>query len=387
MSHTGPALPPGRVEGLDAWRAALMVGGVLLHASSWLDTRPMFEAVALVSHTVRMGAFFAISGFVAARALAGRSPATWLRRRLGQIGPPTLFGLGVLCPLVTAIVAALPGAQATVWFAWYHLWFLVALLLYAPLAATVATADPGPWRGLARRYGGAGVSPAPLLAATALLSLLCLLTTSLAIGAVGTHATMPFLIGVRSIASYWPDYPFGFVVARSAAIQAVVLRSARWPMILLGGIAGVYAAWFLLLGSACAPATRTWGDGLLPLLSEAIAPPAAFVLMLRSSARIRRIIPAARSLADASFTIYILHVPVIAALTLATARAGWTVEARYGVIVVATLVLAHAFHHACVRRSAWLSLIFCGQATMPRAGGPGSPWPGAVAVAAVSRRR
>ena len=353
----------GRIEGLDGWRAGLMIGGVLLHASSWLGSRPLFEVVNLLSHTFRMGAFFAISGFFAARSLAGRRPLQWLGRRSIQVGFPALFGLGVLCPLITVTVAAMPDQHPHLLFNWYHLWFLVALLLYAPLAALAEWGDRryGLWRSIGRYYLKDQATLGPLLAGIGLLSFLLILVTSLVIGGIGTADTMPLLAGWRSIASYWPDFFLGFAASRSLALQQVMLRDWRSPTVVLGALGLSYALWFLVLAPHVPPDTRLWIDGMLPLVGQAAAPPAVFAFILRSSARVKRLGPGLRLFADGAFTVYLLHVPVIAILSLVATRLPASPEARYGAIIVITLALTTAFHHWVVSRSAWLSLLFCGK--------------------------
>lgn len=369
MSRGPHALASGRIDGLDGWRAGLMIAGIALHASSWLGSRPLFATVELLSHTLRMGAFFAISGFAGARAMVGRSPGLWLRRRLIQIGMPTVFGLVVLCPLITATVAAMPGYHPRQLCNWYHLWFLVALLLYAPLAVLAEYADRrwALWRWLGRHYGDEGATLAPLLAGTGLLCMLLVLLNSIAIGRFVTAETKVFLDGCRSIASYWPDYLLGVAVARSPALQALMLRDWRSPTALLAMLGLAYASWFLLLAPHSDPGLRFWIDGALPLAGQAIAPPAAFALILRSSTRVRRLGPKMRVLADACFTVYIAHVPVIAALTLATVDVMAPAEVKYVGLALVTLALTLALHHWLVRHSTILSLVFCGKALARRA--------------------
>lgn len=127
----------GRIAGLDVWRTALMLGGLVLHASLMKEATPFYEIVGIVSGSFRMGAFFAISGLLAGLALRRRETGAWLRRRTFQIGVPTAFALLVLCPIGAFSKLAMPSQSAALGPAlldWQHAWFLVALLLYAPIA-------------------------------------------------------------------------------------------------------------------------------------------------------------------------------------------------------------------------------------------------------------
>ncbi|MGW8281000.1 hypothetical protein ACWGK7_16075 [Sphingomonas aurantiaca] len=72
MTETTP--PVGYIIGLDTWRAALMLGGVVLHGSIGLPALGLFVAIDMISQTFRMGTFFGIAGILTAIALAKRAP-------------------------------------------------------------------------------------------------------------------------------------------------------------------------------------------------------------------------------------------------------------------------------------------------------------------------
>lgn len=129
-------LPPGRIAGLDAWRAGLMLGGVLLHGTVLQQPLLLFHVIGAVSGAFRMGAFFAISGMLAALAAARKGPSAWIAGRTRQIGIPALFGLAVLCPAMSLMLRAAVGPERAAHvplFDWHHLWFLVALLAHQTL--------------------------------------------------------------------------------------------------------------------------------------------------------------------------------------------------------------------------------------------------------------
>ena len=100
-----------RIEGLGTWRALLMLGGILLHATMGEEQRPAFAAINIISGSFRMGAFFMISGLLTGYAIRRRTdPAAWLKGRLLQLGIPTLFGIAVICPVIALLLSF--GARA-----------------------------------------------------------------------------------------------------------------------------------------------------------------------------------------------------------------------------------------------------------------------------------
>ena len=83
----------GRIDGLNVWRALLMLGGMATHATIMREDVAGLALIANLSHAFRMGAFFVISGLLTGFALLRRPrPELWLRDRLIQIGIPTVFG-------------------------------------------------------------------------------------------------------------------------------------------------------------------------------------------------------------------------------------------------------------------------------------------------------
>ncbi|RDE05801.1 hypothetical protein DVW87_11435 [Sphingomonas aracearum] len=340
-----------------------MLLGVVLHSSSWQEPRVLFDAITLVSHSFRMGAFFALSGFLAAVALQRRSPRLWLQRRLARLGVPAVFGLLVLCPLTGWVLSHRPPHAS--WgpplpYDWYHLWFLVALLLYTPVFCLLD--------GWQRRSGALDravslLGRPPELSRTLLLIglasfALMLLAMSLVKAALPIAYFQSFS-ELRNVLGYLPVALFGFTLARSEALGRA---SENWrvPMVFVGVTAATYVVWFLLVSPLVPPDARNILSHLIALGGAAFCPPAAFLLLFGAALRVRAVPAVLKTVADASFTIYLLHVPVIAAINIGFARVAWDPYFEFAITVVLSSSLTLAFHQLAVRRSPLLALLLNG---------------------------
>lgn len=358
--------PGGRIVGLNAWRAILMIIGILLHAGLWQPHTALFAFMDLCSGSFRMGCFFAISGMLSGFSLRQRSVAAWMRRRLVQIGLPTLFGLGVICPLITLMLKRMPPDRLLgppVWLDWYHCWFLVGLLLYAGLAALLEAADRR-WALILDLDTRIAASRVPLQLPV-LLWIGVVVFTLMSVASVLVAAVVPAdhlrsAEQVRVIVGYVPIYVFGFLLARAPAFARHMLASRWQPVLLLLLVALVYLRQFYvlpLIGGGGAPLT----DYLIRLCGLAVSPAAASILILRSALSIRRVPVVLDRLCDASFTLYLVHLPLVAALSTLIGPPVWNPHAAFAVIAAATGVLGYAFHVGVVRRWDAVSLVLNGR--------------------------
>ena len=150
---------PARIHSLDALRAVMMLLGLVLHTAlsylpalssgewAYQDPQSSEEFGWLVSliHTFRMPAFFVVAGFFASFLVQRRGTGAFLRHRLHRIGIPLAGSWILLFPLTAAawIFAAsrsgvplgpAPGS-ADAGLGLMHLWFLYQLLVLSAAAA------------------------------------------------------------------------------------------------------------------------------------------------------------------------------------------------------------------------------------------------------------
>ena len=129
----------GRVHAFDNLRAFAMLLGIALHAlipfvtdpaaEMWpiLNERrhPVFDAIVGVTHSFRMQLFFLIAGFFARLLAERRGWRAFYRNRVQRIGVPFVGGMATLVPLVCWQAGLEVGNWPTI-----HLWFLQYLIIY-----------------------------------------------------------------------------------------------------------------------------------------------------------------------------------------------------------------------------------------------------------------
>lgn len=161
----GALLTP-RLDYLDATRAFALVLGVVFHASlsflptfiGWavqdISTSPLVGTFSVVSHSFRMETFFLLSGFFAQATLGSKGMREFLRTRAIRIVVPFVIGWFILRPLIVSgwiMGAASLRGDYDVWagiqagfqslntlpagiFTGSHLWFLYYLAMITGLA-------------------------------------------------------------------------------------------------------------------------------------------------------------------------------------------------------------------------------------------------------------
>lgn len=385
----GPEHPSARIEGLCGWRAVLMLGGLVLHATMGEENRPVFAAINIASGSFRMGAFFMISGLLSGSAIRRRAdPAQWMRQRLFQLGVPTLFAIVVLCPLTTAmlaVMAARGGSPAPPVLNIYHLWFMVALLGYTLLAYVAHRADQR-WHlfdYLDARARFATLTQPMILITLGAVSFILMVATMYLSDRWVPDRYWPLLAQSRSIVGYAPIFLLGFAVARAPALRDRLTASAGIPVLILASATIGHLCWQWTDASLFWAGGRAWTQDILLVGAAAWCPPAAAVLILRSAIALRRVPMTLQRLSDASFTMYILHYPIIVAVKLVTAS--WMLGPWTGFVLAIAVsgLLSYWFHVLIVTRSSTASLLLNGRhqcAPMRRSVAAAEPRPAVAPV-------
>lgn len=355
-----------RIAGLDNWRAVLMLAGLLLHATTVQEAaRPALFLIADISANFRMGAFFAVAGMLSVFSVRKHGPRTWLSRRWWQIGVPAAFGLLVLGPIMSTFFTwrVLGSVEATPQaLGWWHYWFLVALLIYAPI--TWWLCQPARAESIfgrvdrwveARRPSAWPIILGVGLTACAIVSLIRLLPPQA--GPLGE-----VVWGVRTILMYAPLYLFGVLLGGSPALFA------RLTERVLPALSIIFA---LLLARVVFRATT--GDefidaphGPLDILTASLCPPAITILILRSAMGVRETPPIFRRLAEAALTMYMVHYPIILAIDALLDPLGLDPHLSYVLNVSATAWLSYMTHRLIVRRSGIAAVLLNGARLQPR---------------------
>jgi len=377
-----------RLHGLDAVRGFALIGGVALHATMsffpgqqlWVvkDATESTELSALfyVVHIFRMAVFFLLAGFFGRLLLQRRGAGGFVRDRVKRIALPlAAFWPIVLAGIIAAIVWAAvqaaggqplpqrpPPPMTVETFPLTHLWFLYLLLIFYAAAlllrGLVVAADRG---GGLRRFADritAGLVGmwAPILLALPVAAVLALTPDWLPWFGVKTPDT-GFVPNAQALTAYGLAFGLGWLVQRQSDLLAVWRR--RWAFHLV--LATVFTAGCLaLIGPT--PDVET---GALGELTWAYALCYAMALWCWTFGLIGAGLalfagrsPVRRYLADASYWIYLVHLPVVMALQVAVAPYDWPWPVKYGLVLGVGFALLLASYQLLVRHTfvgGWLN--------------------------------
>ncbi|GAB3708381.1 acyltransferase family protein [Mariniluteicoccus flavus] len=380
---TTPAAPPTaekatarqRLHGLDALRGGALLLGIVLHGLlgfvpgfPWIvsdsQKSPVAGVVSMWIHLFRMPLFMFLAGFFARMSVGRRGAADFARDRLKRIGLPFL----VFAPLMLVTVAAVgtwamarqgiteppappPGVPLVlVILNPGHLWFLWTLLqLYAvALLARAAVGDRAWARNLGVRLGDALTRPGGVLLA-AIPYWLAMEVTGKIIGGPVTLLPEPgpslaflgaFLAGwfcwgrpeaMPRLARQWPHHLAG------AAVTLVIMVAALGTTTDME--AHIAPVWLRLVGAA---GVWLWCYGLLGL---------CVAVFTRENAAIRY-------LADASYWMYLIHLPLVLVMQVLLADLAWWWPLKAALIIGVPVAVLLASYHLLVRPTwlgAWLN--------------------------------
>lgn len=359
-----------REHHLDFIRAFLMLLGIPYHASlpfrddgqSWLvlsgdrsrELTYLFEFL----HLFRMQGFFLIAGYFTAMLLLKREPGAYLRNRLARLLPPLATGLLVIVPFMNLAVALQQTPNLAMAIASWadqaiglgrsttgHLWFVIVLIYFSAASAAIALAPSiRVWR-----LGSA----APLRSRVFVPALLA---AGLALGAyqVVLLKTEPLLpeplvqpLSLGFALQFAPWFSLGLLINRVVPIHAAFNRFS----------------WAILIIALGAALVAVGAPELPPYTRPVLAAVAALALTQALVAAARRLFarPSAtvRELVDASFTIYLLHLPIIIAIFSPIEAIPAPYPVRYLLLVAITFALSFAAWLA-VKRHAGLLFVLSG---------------------------
>jgi glucans biosynthesis protein C len=388
-----------RLHALDLVRAAALLLGVVFHAALpfmadyelWLAldqerSRPI-TWLAFALHTFRMTTFFLLAGYFGRLLLVRRGTRGFIRDRGKRILAPLLiFWLPVMILYILALVLAAnlgatpvtdepapPPEFTLTGFPLTHLWFLyVLLLLYGGalvLRAGVAALD----RDEAMRKTADRV----LVAALAIPFLLpLLLATVVALLLLGHPAWAEwwgiptpdrgFLPNLAAVGSYGLAFGLGWLVHRSK--EGFMPLSRLWAPYLIAALA-LTATCLALIGP---PSFEPQLEGQTRWTFAGLYAAAmwcwTFGLVGAALRFLRHENPAIRYLADSSYWLYIVHLPLLVALEAVVAKWPLPAELKLVLVVAAGMAVMLATYRWFVR-STFLGALLNGR-RYPRKAAP-----------------
>jgi peptidoglycan/LPS O-acetylase OafA/YrhL len=383
MSRLTAATPTSeRLHALDALRGGALLLGIVLHAAMsfvpatprfWFiqDTHPslLLGLLTFTIHVFRMTTFFLMAGFFARMSFHRRGTQGFVRDRLLRIGLPLVIGWPILfTPMYFIAIWAShfpQGGWSRSWppvlpnFPLTHLWFLYVLLeLYVAMlllrGAFVWFDASGRWRvAIDRVFAGIMKSPlAPLVLAIPIGVAFCL--DQRWINEMGVRTPDQSLItNAQAWIGFGTAFGVGWLLHRQVDLLRILVR--RWLWNLLPALALILIS-FLLAGvmtSAPGAPRLPVSSDTLRLVSAILYAPAIWTATFAAIGLALRFMsgfsPTWRYLADASYWLYLIHMPIVMALQVALSQLDWPGLVKFAIILVVAIPPMFASYHLLVR--------------------------------------
>ncbi len=381
--------PSGRLHGLDALRGTALLLGVVLHASMsyfpvpiWIvsdtDNSPFASAIFFAIHLFRMTSFFLIAGLFAHMMLERRGTLGFIKDRVIRIaGPLATFWTPILAAIIAGLVwmAAIrnggtiptdgppPPPLTLETFPLTHLWFLwVLLILYVAmlvLRAPFAMADrDGGWGRLVDRITGAVIGPwTPALMAAPLAIAFWLAPNWTPFFGIPTPDT-GLVPNATALTAFGTAFGLGFLLDRRRDLLGSIER--LWPVFTVVAL-GVGTAAMVMVGGPV--------PELAPVTDPDVKAPLAAVMALAVFASTFAVLSLAlrfasghsavrRYLADASYWVYIVHLPLVMVGQILVVNETWPWFVKFGAVVGGTMAISLLTYELLVRHSfvgGWLN--------------------------------
>jgi peptidoglycan/LPS O-acetylase OafA/YrhL len=403
MSHSSAVISaPERLHALDALRGIALLLGIVLHAAMsfalgsprfWIiqDTHPSFilTLLSFTIHVFRMTTFFLMAGFFARMSFHRRGSRGFVRDRLQRIALPLVVCWPlVYVPIVLIVMwaanfpnggplqggvsgwmPALPNFRLT------HLWFLYVLLeLYVAallLRGAIVWLDAsGALRTLIDRVFASVIrNPlAPLVLAIPIGIAFCLDTRWVNVMGVRTPDSS-LITNAQAWICFGTAFGVGWLLHRQIDLLRILER--RWLPHLLLALVLIWVGFVLsgvMFGAPGAP-KLPYSFATLRLASAILYAPAIWITTFAALGLALRFMsgfsPTWRYFADASYWLYIIHLPIVMALQVVLSQLDWPGLVKFAIILIVAIPLMLASYHLLVRFS-FIGAVLNGRRAMRR---------------------
>ncbi len=387
------AADAARLHSLDAVRAFALLLGVVLHATLsfftghriWLvddvESSTALTVLFFVIHMLRMLTFFLLAGFVARISFQKLGAARFFRDRAKRIGIPLVAGwpplfaaivVGVIAGAVIANGGNAPTGKpppqgyglrdfplAHLWFLYFLALFYVALALLRPLFLALDRYARG-WIGRAADCVAGFLLRqwAPVLLAAPLCLALYLHPYWVMWFGIPTP-DKGFVPQASPLVAYGGAFLFGWLAQRQAGVLALWER--RWlPNLLLA--VGMTIICIAMAGIE--PVLMPVPQGARKLAYAACysigAWSWAFALLGMALRFLSGYSAMRRYLADASYWIYLVHLPLLVLLQAFVSQLAWPWYVKFPLILAVAFALMLA-SYAWLVRGTWIGLVLNGK--------------------------
>jgi glucan biosynthesis protein C len=378
-THTAPE----RMHALDAVRGLALLLGIAFHAAFsfvpskvpiWVvtDNHPSVTLGILFFslHVFRMTTFFMIAGFFAHMTFHRRGARDFILDRLKRIAVPLVVGwpflfASIVAISIWAVIAAnhgvLPKGPSPAFprfpnFPLTHLWFLYVLLeFYAGTlivrGVTALIDRDGRFRaGVDRVVASVMGSPfAPLILAAPTAVLFALSDKWLMWFGIPTPDGS-FATNAIALTGFGTAFGFGWLLHRQTGLLEQIQR--RWALNLALGVAFIAASLAIVGVTARITPLADETAHLMGAVSYALATWTMTFAMVGLALRfLSGYSPVRRYIADASYWLYLIHMPIVMALQVVVAPLDWPWPLKYAVILGVGLPSMLASYELLVRHS------------------------------------
>lgn len=333
-----------RLHGLDSLRAGALLLGVVLHATMsffpiplWIisdnDPSPVASGIFFVIHTFRMITFFLLAGFFAHLALHRKGLWRFVRDRLVRIAGPLFTFWPIIFPAIVVVViwaawvrnggsfpedSPPPPSFSVTSFPLTHLWFLwVLLIFYAGLLIARAPFALLDRSDLAGRLTDRAVSLVtgifgPFVLAVP-LAVALYLTPGWTMWFGIPTPDQSLIPNLPALAGFGIAFSFGFLLHRQRSLLDRLRR--QWLVLTALGLVSMTAAMSVAGGAVpnFIPAPDDASKALQAALYAFTAFSGTFACLSLTLRFLGGHSPVRRYLADASYWMYIVHMPIIMA--------------------------------------------------------------------------
>jgi glucan biosynthesis protein C len=374
---------PERLHALDAVRGFALLAGVVFHASLSFLPGPQLWPVMdsqrtevlgvtfYVLHIFRMTTFFLVAGFFAHMSFHRRGFAGFVGDRIKRIAVP----LAVMWPIVLAAIIAMfvwasiqaaggvipknpppPPPMTAQTFPLTHLWFLYLLLIFYAamlvLRGVVAVIDRS--GGLRRALDGvvAGLVRNPLgfvVLAAPLGAWLWYAPKWLPWFGIPTPDT-GLIPNTSALIGFGMAFSFGWLLHRRLDLLKVLEQ--RWLLNLVLA-AGLIVACVLQAGPepAITPVPRDAAKALYAGCYTLAIWTSTFAFIGLALRFLSGFSPARRYIADASYWIYLIHLPIVMAGQILVAKLDWPWPVKLAAILTGSFLILFASYQLMVRHT------------------------------------
>jgi fucose 4-O-acetylase-like acetyltransferase len=371
-STTSPVQELQRYHAFDSLRAAMMLLGLVLHSAMayvtfpthgvwpFKDTYPhaAFDLLVMFIHTFRMPVFFVIAGFFAAFLYVMRGAHALLWNRAQRIALPLVCAWLVLFPLVI-VVAGFARSRSSVQIPidpqdltigrllnhLMHLWFLYDLLILYGTALLVMLLVQRIPQNLRDRISDTFERIVPTMWAPVFFSVITLLTLyPMRDWTLDTSDS--FLPPLRILVAYGVFFLFGWLLFNQRQLLSTFPQRA-WGNFCLGVV--FLAVYVVAVGRAFTLGPTTT---LHVLASSSLALTIWFFIYAFMGLFLRyleRPIPLARYMADASYWMYLIHLPLTIVLPVFLLDLPLPTVIKYVLVLALTTAVTVVTYHYWVR--------------------------------------